>query len=93
MKKEQEVPRSKRFEDYLHKVEKIVSELEEGNLPLEESLSKYEEGIKSLKVCYEILKAMEKRVEIVGKEIKLKDKLINNDGDTKISKEKPREDK
>lgn len=60
--------KKERFEDYLNKVEKIVSELEEGNLPLEESLARYEEGVKTLKKCYEIIKAMEKRVEILVKD-------------------------
>jgi exodeoxyribonuclease VII small subunit len=58
------------FENHLGKVEKIVNELEEGNLNIEESLSRYEEGIKELKKCYEILDNMEKRIEILLKDEK-----------------------
>jgi exodeoxyribonuclease VII small subunit len=59
-----------KFEDYLQHLEKIVSELEEGNLDLEKSLSHYEEGIKALKKCYEILNGIEKRIEILIKDEK-----------------------
>lgn len=58
------------FEDYLNQVEKTISELEEGNLSLEESLSRYEAGIKALKKCYEILGGMEKKIEILLKDEK-----------------------
>jgi exodeoxyribonuclease VII small subunit len=63
MKKEQ-------FEDYLTQLEKIVAELEEGNLSLEESLNRYETGIKALKKCYEVLDNMEKKIEMLVKDEK-----------------------
>lgn len=58
------------FEDYLTQLEKIVAELEEGNLSLEESLNRYETGIKALKKCYEILDNMEKKIEMLVKDEK-----------------------
>jgi len=70
MKKETKILRSERFEDYLSRVEKIVADLEEGNLPLEDSLAKYEAGVKALRQCYEILQGMEKRIEILVKDQK-----------------------
>jgi exodeoxyribonuclease VII small subunit len=54
-----------RFEDYLEQVEKAVRDLESGQLGLEESLKRYEEGIKALKRCYEILKKAEQKIEII----------------------------
>lgn len=60
--------KKERFEDYFSEVEKIVAELEEGNLDLDKSLEKYEEGIKALKKCYEILSAMEKKIEVLTKD-------------------------
>ncbi|MEK7450048.1 MAG: exodeoxyribonuclease VII small subunit, partial [Planctomycetota bacterium] len=57
-----------KFEDHLARVEKIMEELESGNLDLEESIGKYETGISSLKKCYEILGQMEKRIEILIKD-------------------------
>ncbi|MBI4833298.1 MAG: exodeoxyribonuclease VII small subunit [Planctomycetes bacterium] len=59
-----------KFEEYLLQAEKIVAGLEEGNLDLEESLCHYEEGIKALKKCYEILNGIEKRIEILIKDEK-----------------------
>ena len=54
-----------KFEEALARVEKIVEELEGGDLTLDESLAKYEDGVKTLKTCYEILRDAEKRVEVL----------------------------
>ena len=62
--------KKERFEDYLAEVENIVAELEEGNVDLEKSLEKYETGIKALKKCYEILSAMEKKIEVLTRDEK-----------------------
>ena len=43
--------KSKDFESSLEKLEKIVSELEEGDLPLEKSIKAFEEGIKLTRHC------------------------------------------
>ena len=59
-----------RFEDALNKLEKIVSKLEEGDIPLEESLKFFEEGIRLSRLCNQKLDEAEKKVEILlkGKE-------------------------
>jgi exodeoxyribonuclease VII small subunit len=57
-----------RFEDALQKLEKIVSKLEEGDLPLEESLKIFEEGIRLSRFCNQKLDEAEKRVEILLKD-------------------------
>ena len=54
---------SVKFEKSLEKLEKIVAELEDGELSLDEALARYEEGAKTLKLCYEALRRAEKRVE------------------------------
>jgi len=59
--------RKVRFEDALSRLEKIVEELESGELTLDESLARYEEGVNALKKCYEILRDAEKRVEMLLK--------------------------
>jgi exodeoxyribonuclease VII small subunit len=56
-----------KFEDSLIKLEKIVSRLEEGNIPLEESLKLFEEGIRLSRICHQKLEEAEKRVEILLK--------------------------
>jgi len=56
-----------RFEDALNKLEKIVSKLEDGDIPLEESLKLFEEGIRLSRLCNQKLEEAEKRVEILMK--------------------------
>ena len=56
-----------RFEDSLNKLEKIVSQLEEGDISLEESLKLFEEGIRLSRFCNQKLDEAEKRVEILLK--------------------------
>jgi len=56
-----------RFEDALNKLEKIVSQLEEGDISLEESLKLFEEGIRLSRLCNQKLDQAEKRVEILLK--------------------------
>ncbi|MDO8525453.1 MAG: exodeoxyribonuclease VII small subunit [Candidatus Omnitrophota bacterium] len=56
-----------KFEDALKKLEKIVGDLEDGNLSLDESLERYEEGIKLSKLCARKLEAAKKKVELLLK--------------------------
>lgn len=55
------------FEDALNKLEKIVSKLEDGDIPLEESLKLFEEGIRLSRFCNQKLDEAEKKVEILLK--------------------------
>jgi len=56
-----------KFEEALKKLEKIVEDLEDGNLTLDDSLEKYEEGIRLSKMCAKKLEAAKKKVEILLK--------------------------
>ena len=58
----------KRIEEQMENLEKIVSELEKGNLNLDDSVTKFEEGIKISKECNKILEDAEKRITILIKE-------------------------
>ena len=58
------------FESNLINLEKIVSELESGNLSLEESLEKYKKGIELVKECNTIIENAEKEVQKLTEEIK-----------------------
>ena len=49
----------------MENLEKIVSELEKGDLNLDESISKFEEGIKISKDCNKILEDAEKKITIL----------------------------
>lgn len=66
-----------RFEEALKKLEKIVSDLENGNLSLEESLKKYEEGVKLARECAKRLEAAQKKVELLMKDSSGRFKLKN----------------
>jgi len=57
----------KKFEAALARLEEIVKELETGDLPLEQSLKLYEEGIKLSRLCNKRLEDAERRVEILLK--------------------------
>ena len=58
------------FESNLINLEKIVSELESGNLSLEESLEKYKKGIELVKECNTIIENAEKEDQKLTEEIK-----------------------
>ena len=62
------IPADLSFEDALQRLEGIVSRLESGQAPLEESISLYEEGARLKTLCEERLKAAQLRVEriVVG---------------------------
>ncbi|MFH1753725.1 MAG: exodeoxyribonuclease VII small subunit [Candidatus Omnitrophota bacterium] len=56
-----------KFEDALKKLEKIVEELEGGDLSLDESLAKYEEGIKLSCLCAKKLETAKNKIETLIK--------------------------
>ncbi len=55
------------FEDSLNRLEKIVESLEQGQVPLDDALKLYEEGIQLSKACAEKLKAAEMRIKKLAK--------------------------
>ena len=55
----------KNFKENIEDLEKIVSELENGDLNLDDSVSKFEEGIKISKECNKILEEAEKKITIL----------------------------
>ncbi len=64
---------SKSFEEQMEELEKIVSELEKGDLNLDASVTKFEEGIKISKECNKTLEEAEKKITM----------LVNKDGEIK----------
>lgn len=64
----------KKFEDKVSELEKIVSFLESGDVPLDESIKKYTEAMKLVKECDEELNSIEEKVnKIVSENGKLED--------------------
>ncbi len=58
----------KKFEASLSRLEEIVSSLEGGELPLEQSLKLFEEGIKLARICNARLEEAERKVEVLMKD-------------------------
>ena len=56
------------FEDSLKRLESIVSQLEQGDLPLEESLKLFEEGVSLSASCKQELDAAEGKVQMLVKQ-------------------------
>ena len=57
-----------KFEESLQRLEKIVGELEKGDLPLEKALGLFEEGIALSASCRKELEAAEGKVEVLLKQ-------------------------
>jgi exodeoxyribonuclease VII small subunit len=51
------------FEEALERLEKIVTQMESGDLKLEDSLKLFEEGMKLTRVCHQRLDDVEKKVK------------------------------
>jgi exodeoxyribonuclease VII small subunit len=56
------------FEECLERLEKIVQELEKGEIPLEKSLTLFEEGMQLSASCRKQLEDAEGKVEILLKQ-------------------------
>lgn len=57
-----------KFEECLARLEQIVGALEAGNLPLEESLKVFEEGVGLARHCARYLEEAERRIEILARD-------------------------
>lgn len=55
----------KNFEELMNDLEIIANELEKGDLNLEESITKFEEGMKLSKKCNEIIEKAENKITIL----------------------------
>ncbi|MBR1377499.1 MAG: exodeoxyribonuclease VII small subunit [Bacilli bacterium] len=63
----------KKFEDKIKELEFIISELENGNTSLEDSIDKYTKAMKLAKECDEELKKVEEKIS----------KIVTDDGEVK----------
>ena len=55
------------FEESIKRLEEIVAKLEEGQVPLDESLKLFEEGVGLSRQCNARLEEIERRIEILVK--------------------------
>ena len=71
------------FEDALSRLEALIEALEDGDIPLSDLVTKYEEGANLLKVCQSELRAAEKKIEILnGNSGELSEFTIADDSET-----------
>jgi exodeoxyribonuclease VII small subunit len=61
------------FEDALGRLEKIVAQMESGDLKLEDSMKLFEEGLGLTRVCHQRLDEVEKKVKQLLKKSPAKD--------------------
>jgi exodeoxyribonuclease VII small subunit len=76
MKMKKAEAQNQNFEASLAALEKIVRELERGELPLEKSLELFERGVRLSRECQERLQAAERRIEVL---------LQREDGEGRVS--------
>ena len=83
----------KTFEASLNQLETIVKQLEQGDLPLEDSLKLFEKGVALSRECRERLNEAERRIEILMKDSdgepavsELDPASLRDDGSKKASK-------
>ena len=67
------------FEEALQQLEQIVQKLEKGELPLEESLKLYEEGIRLSRLCHGKLEEAEGKIEMLMKDAR-GEAILDKDG-------------
>lgn len=60
------------FEEAMNKLEIIVNRLEEGEVPLEEAINLYKEGMELSKWCHDKLKSAESQMTLILKDDQLK---------------------
>jgi exodeoxyribonuclease VII small subunit len=74
-----------KFEKVFNELQEIIAALEQGDLPLDECLAKYEAGVKALRQCRQILNEAEKKIEMLTKddEGKLATKPFKPEADVK----------
>jgi exodeoxyribonuclease VII small subunit len=56
------------FEEAIRELTDIVGKIEQGKIPLQDSLEQYEKGMALIKHCKGILEKAEKRIETISKE-------------------------
>src|SRR5476649_1775400 len=60
-----------KFEDLLGRLEQIVTDMENAELPLEKLLASYEEGMRLVKACGDRLVDAEQKVEILSRAVSI----------------------
>lgn len=65
------------LEQAVERLEGLVNEMETSQLPLETLITRYEEGLRLVKLCQEKLDAAEQRIQIITRDVRGKTTLEN----------------
>ena len=76
-RKKEETPKT--FEEAMQRLDAIVAKLEEDQLPLDEMIANYEEGVALARFCGEKLEAAEQKIRLVSRQADGSVKLENFD--------------
>ena len=82
-------PTIKDFEAALTELDAIVKKLEDGDLPLEQSLQLFERGVQLSRFCHARLEEAERRIEILNERGQLQDaagSLLNESAESQESR-------
>src|SRR3989338_5510011 len=79
-----------KFEKALERLEKIVEDLESGNLALDDALKRYEEGVKLSRLCSQKLAQAENKIETLTKTLNhsLETSSLGSGGESKATERK-----
>lgn len=61
------------FEEKLSELEGLVQEMDSEAVSLDESLKKFEKGVKLYKECYASLSYVEKKIQVLSESLEVKD--------------------
>jgi len=70
------------FEQAIKELTSIVSRIEQGQIPLQDSLEQYERGMTLIKHCRGILQEAEKRIEKISEQENSENRSQNTEPDT-----------
>ncbi len=74
-------PEESSFEESLRRLEKIVEQMEQGDVPLDEALKLYEEGIALSRACAQKLQQAELTIKRLGRDLEGNLKLFEEDAE------------
>ena len=79
------------FETAIVRLEELVEEMDSANLPLQDLITRYEEGVQLVKVCEDRLQEAGKRIEIITRNAAGKPEAVAFEPEGKLTTE-PRPD-
>ncbi|WP_249292154.1 exodeoxyribonuclease VII small subunit [Metabacillus flavus] len=62
------IPEEVTFEEAMEQLEEIVGKLEQGDVPLEQAISFFQDGMKLSKLCHDKLQRVEKQMDYILRE-------------------------